>query len=268
VYSEEDLRSIVSAPIVGMIPRSDRDGARFRKGGPAEVALPGAAPGGIGVAPLIEAHGVIAEAFRALRTNLTFLLPQHGPTVVLLTSPAQGDGKSLIALNLAHALAQQGRSVVLVDADLRRGGMHELLGISSAPGISDWLAGPGGHPVPIRYVASPNGRFGVLTRGTRPPNPSELVGSPAMERLIEELSRGHDMVLLDSPPLSAVTDPAVLSGFADGVLLVVRAGKTTHQELRYAQKELEMIGAPVLGVLLNDIHDELRKVYVGAYKYE
>jgi capsular exopolysaccharide synthesis family protein len=268
VYSEEDLRSIVSAPIVGMIPRSAQLRTRVRSGDPPGAVPPGLAAASAGPTSLIEPHGLIAEAFRALRTNLSFLLPQHHPGVVLLTSPAQGDGKSLIALNLAHVMAQQGRSVVLVDADLRRGGLHELLGIPSAPGLSDWLAGGGASAAPIRLVDSSNCRFAVLTRGSRPPNPSELIGGPSMSRLLAELSGTYDVVLLDSPPLSAVTDPAVLSGHADGVLLVVRAGKTTHQELRYAQKELEMIGAPVLGVLLNDIHDELRNVYVGAYQYE
>ena len=195
----------------------------------------------------------ISEGFRALRTNIQFSSVDKPIRRLLVTSPGPSDGKSIIAANLATVMAQAGQSVVLVDTDLRRPILNELFKLPNAVGVtSSLLAGSdlgSGDCLQPTHVEN----LQVLTSGPLPPNPSELLGSQRMGKLIEHWQPQADILIFDSPPVLLVTDAAVLARQVDGVLLVIDAGRTREQVARRAMEELSKVGAPVLGVVLNKV---------------
>lgn len=208
-----------------------------------------------------------AEAFRQLRTNLQFatLTSSHGS--ILVTSSMPGEGKSTTAINLALACAQAGSSVCLVDADLRRPMIGEYLGLESGVGLSNTLVGA----MDVDEVLQPWGsdNLSVLTAGQIPPNPSELLGSQAMHELLASLEGQFDLVIIDTPPLLPVTDAAVLSQNVQGAIVVVGAQRTKRVELERSLGALEMVGARVLGIVLNRTASKGPDAYGGgAYSYE
>jgi len=194
-----------------------------------------------------------AESIRQLRTNLAFLRgagqPATGADVVVVTSALGGEGKTTTALDLARSTAEAGERVLLVEADLRRPTLGTALGLASGPGLSDVLAGQ----VEVAAAVRPGGVDGlsVLPAGSVPPNPAELLSSPRMADVVAALRSGFDRVLLDATPLLPVTDAVVCAGLADGVLLVVRWGRTSRDEVSEAVTMLEQVHAPVLGSVLN-----------------
>ena len=192
-----------------------------------------------------------AESYRRLRTNLQFLELAQGRRSIVVTSSLPGEGKSTTTANLALALADAGRSVVLVDADLRRPSVARYFGLEGSVGLTTVLIGD----AELDDVLQPwgDGRLQLLTSGEVPPNPSEMLGSDAMGRLLEDLSARFDVVLLDSPPLLPVTDAAVLGRSAGGVLVVASAGKVHKAQLKQALTQLETVGVRVLGVTLNRV---------------
>lgn len=199
----------------------------------------------------------IAEAYRALRTNLEFSNLDKSLRSLLVTSAGAEEGKSTTLANLAVTLAQSGKRVVLVDADLRRPTQHQIFGLKNNAGLTDMvrddamLATP-----PLQETGVAN--LQVLTSGQLPPNPAEVLGSKRMSEVLTALLQNADIVLLDAPPLLAVTDAAVLSSRVDGVLLVVSAGKTKRENARKAQSQLEKINAHVIGAVLNNVQANSR----------
>lgn len=194
-------------------------------------------------------HSLRAESMRQLRTSLQFIDVDSPPKVVVVTSSVAGEGKSSTAANLAIIVAETGRRVLLMDADLRRPRVADYLGLERSVGLTDVLAGR----VQFAEVVQPWGEseLFVLTCGSIPPNPSELLGSRNMITLMADAGRDFDLVLIDTPPLLPVTDAAVVSAHADGVLLVVRQGKTSKGQLAAALNALDDIEARVLGTVLN-----------------
>jgi len=194
---------------------------------------------------------VTSEAFRTIRTSLLFAQPEKPPQVILLTSPSPSEGKTLTTLNLGIALAQDGHSVLVIDADLRRGCCHARLGIRNHDGLSNVLAGN----LPLQQAIKKTTVEGLslLSRGICPPNPSDLLGSQMMRRLLDEIRESYNFILIDSPPAIAVSDAAILSVFADGVLLVFHAKRTTAASARQAIERLDSVRATFLGVVLNGI---------------
>ena len=192
-----------------------------------------------------------AESYRTIRTALLLAKADHPPKVILLTSPAPGEGKTLTAVNLGIALAQSGQSVIVVDADLRKGRCHKLVNVSNQAGLANVLAGQ----TSLRSVTRETGlkNFYVLPRGGLPPNPADLLMSNKMQTVLDELRNSFDFVLIDSPPAIAVSDAAVLSAFCDGVLLVFHGQKTTAQAARRAVERMDSINATLLGVILNGV---------------
>lgn len=190
----------------------------------------------------------IAESFRKLRTNLQFLSVDNPPRVITVTSSLPGEGKSTTSLNIALALAEADHSVVLVDGDLRRPTVHTNLDLVGPVGFSTVLSSRSSLSESLQNTQYPN--LTVLTAGTIPPNPSELLGSQAAKNLIGELRSKFDYVIIDSTPLLAVTDAAILAAAADGVLIVVRYGRTTHEQLQHAVDALNDVEAPLLGAVL------------------
>lgn len=197
----------------------------------------------------IDTYAPRAEAFRVLRTNLQFIDPDAQHKVFVVTSSLPGEGKTTTAVNLALALAEGGEKVVLVEGDLRRPKISEYMRVESAVGLTTVLIGK----ISLADAVQPSATNGldILTSGSTPPNPAELLKSGAMSALIASLRESHDIVLIDAPPLLPVTDGALLAAQADGALLVVRYGKTTTDQVALAVDRLEAVGATPLGVIFN-----------------
>jgi succinoglycan biosynthesis transport protein ExoP len=203
-------------------------------------------------APLIvgdQVHSVRAEAFRQLRTNVRFLDAADPVEVIAVTSSVTGEGKSTTASNLALVFAETGVKVVLVDADLRRSKVADYLGIEPLIGLTDVLVGRCDLDDALQAWGSDN--IVALPSGSTPPNPSGLLGSPAMHELVAELRRRFDIVILDTPPVVPVTDATVVATYVDGVMVVFRHGKTRRAHLATSLRLLRGVNARVLGFVLN-----------------
>ena len=203
----------------------------------------------VDIAPGRGEDAVVGEAFRKLRTNLLFMDIDNRPRVIVMTSPRPGDGKSTIASNLAAAISMGGERVILIDADLRRPTVATSLGLIDGVGLTDVLVGQATADEVLQDV-SKHRNLQVMAAGRIPPNPSELLGSRKMHTLIDELSK-IAIVILDAPPLLAVTDAAVLTANADGALVVISAGQTIDKELQISLAELEAVNGRALGVIMN-----------------
>lgn len=192
---------------------------------------------------------VWSESYRKLRTNISYLDPDNPPRTLLVTSALPSDGKSITAANLAASLAQSGRRTVLVEADLRRPTLSVLLGLVPDVGVTTVVAGR----ATTAEVTQNFGEFDVLTSGPIPPNPSELLGSQAFRQLIHQLRDTYDNVVIDTPPMIAVTDAAVAAVAADAVILVAQARRTKKPELLKALYGLRAVDANVAGIVLNRV---------------
>ena len=209
---------------------------------------------------------VVKEAYKTLRTNIRFSLPQSGCHRICVTSGLPNEGKSITALNLAITLAEAGQKVVLVDGDLRRPVMARMLMENGDPGLSNLLAGMCTEEELIHKDRYPN--LDVILSGVVPPNPSELLSSPRMQELIESLSAKYDYVIIDSPPVNVVTDACLISPLMDGVVFVVRQNKSERESVERAVGQLKMAGAKMLGFVLNGISlDEKRRNKSDRYYY-
>jgi succinoglycan biosynthesis transport protein ExoP len=202
-----------------------------------------------------------AEAYRVLRTNLLFSQASPAPRSIVVTSPSPGDGKTTVAVNLAVAFAQQGFRVVLVDADLRQGGVHRLLGTANTPGLSEVLHGRSPLAQAICSTAVP--QLMVVPVGQCSRETVELVGSWSMGAVLEELTQSYDVVMIDAPPVLAVADALVIAPLADATILVLRGGKTPVQEAQHAAQQLWTVGAKLVGAVLNDQDATIRSY--GGY---
>jgi capsular exopolysaccharide synthesis family protein len=251
IRSAEEVEARTNLPVVGTIPIADALGGDNRLFDPA-------AAGGKG------AGFAVSEALRSLRTNLQFMDVDNPPRTIVVTSPLPSDGKSTIACNLALTLAAGGKPVVLVDGDLRRSTVATTMGLPGGAGLSDVLSGRAElADVLQRTPRSPN--LYVLTAGSVPPNPSEVLGSGRMRKLLADLAV-HATVIVDAPPLLPVTDGAVLTHQADGALVVVSLGKTTYDLLEKSLDTLAKSSGRALGVVLNKA--PLRGLDSSPYSYE
>lgn len=207
-----------------------------------------------------------SEAIRRLRTNLRYMNVDDPPRAIVVTSPNEGDGKSTVASNLASTIAASGQPTVLVDADLRRPVIADGLGVGEGAGLTDVLTGMAEIDDVMQESASVDG-LQIIGAGNLPPNPSELLGSRAMRSLVTQLSEEH-LLVIDAPPVLPVTDAAVLGTVADGVIVVVAAGKTLDTHIERTVEQLDEVGARVLGVVLNRLgKKESSSYYGGPTKY-
>jgi succinoglycan biosynthesis transport protein ExoP len=205
-----------------------------------------------------------AEAYRTLRTNLLFSAAVHALNRIVITSPGPEEGKSTTAANLAIAFAQQGHRVLLIDCDLRRARIHRIFDETNMPGLTSVLVGGDTLAEAIRPTRIEG--LMILPSGALPPNPAELLGSAQMRALLEKLSESYDLLILDTPPLLAASDAAIVSRMTDGALVVVRAGRTERSAVQAAVQQLSTVGARVLGTVLNDPDAEVPK-YARYYGY-
>jgi capsular exopolysaccharide synthesis family protein len=204
-----------------------------------------------------------AECYRILRTNLQFLGVEKPLRSILVTSSLVDEGKTLTACNLALTMAQSGNRVTLVDTDLRRSRIHKVFRIDNRAGLTNILAGEVEVQDAVRQVHSPN--LGVLTAGPRPPNPAELLGSPRMTSVLQELTDMSETVILDCPPVIGVSDGVVLSTRVDGVILVLSAKQVTYQAAQRAKSMLDQVKARLLGVVLNKVSTADDSYYYSYY---
>ena len=220
-----------------------------------------------GLVAYAEPKSAAAEAYRTLRTNITFASPDKPVHVIMATSTSPDDGKSTTIANLAITFAASGASTVLVDGDLRRPHLHTIFGLPNEQGLTTVVvdmaraaAGGAAPAIPLQNTQVAN--LQVLTSGPVPPNPAEILSSQRMTELLEMLRGKADYVLIDTPPIIAVTDAAVLASRVDGVLLVVNAGKTKRELAIKARDMLKQVNANVIGVVLNNA-----QVDKSAYAY-
>jgi capsular exopolysaccharide synthesis family protein len=211
------------------------------------------------LAMLSQPTSPVAEAFRALRANLKFAGGEQPPRVILIADTGTGEGRALVAANLAVALAQAGDTTLLIDADLRQSRQHEVFGVANAAGVSTFLRGEG-EALPIAATAVPN--LSLIPAGPQPSNPAELLAAARAPAAWDCAREAATFVIIDAPPISAVADALALAAVADGVLLVVRAGKTRRPAAQRVKEQLERVGANMLGVVLTDAPVER-----GTYRY-
>lgn len=219
--------------------------------------------------PLLLESGPLStrsESFRVLRTNLAFVGTAERARTIVVTSTLPGEGKTTTAANLGVVLAESGASVCLVEADLRRPRLLEYFGLEGAVGLTDLLIGR----VDLADILQPYGKhqLALLGAGQIPPNPSELLGSPAMRQCLRDLADKFDYVLLDAPPMLPVTDSAVLSTLADGAVVVVGSGLVTRDQLTTAIDGLARVQSRILGIILNRLPRNVSGGRYYDYKYE
>lgn len=201
---------------------------------------------------LADARSPAAEAYRSLYINLSFSSQERPLKTVLVTSAAPEEGKSTTLANLAVVAAQMGQQVVLVDCDLRQPRQHDLFALKNDTGVTTVVSGSSGADAALLSVAELP-RLRVLPSGPSPASPAQVLASRRMQELLDELAQQADLVLVDAPPVIAVSDAAVLAARLDGVLLVLNAGQTKRDHARQAKEMLEKVNAHIVGVVLNNV---------------
>lgn len=268
IKTAEEVESMLMAPALAVVPLQ-------RSTEPVKWTLPmkvrlgmdsrSSSSTGVGLAITETPQSVVAEAFRALRTSILLSLTPNPPKTLLITSPQAGEGKTATALNLGQSLAQRKGRILIVDADLRKGGIAKVLGVENKKGVSTVLTGSDALDDAIQqYGPQPN--LWILPSGPVPPNPAELLSSDAMTALCVELASRFEHIVIDSPPVLAVTDATIMAGLVDGVVLVAECGRTHRAGLMRTRAILENAGARILGVVLNKL-DLRRESYYGYGYY-
>jgi tyrosine-protein kinase Etk/Wzc len=242
-------------PVRASVPHSDRQAALQRQG---------KGSGNQPVLAAVDPTDMAAEALRSLRTSLQFALMESPNHVIAIGGPRPGVGKSFITVNLARVFADTGKRVLLIDADLRKGSLHNYLGIHRTPGLAEAIAGD----LSIADVLHKTEMAGIdfVPRGSSPSNPSELLGSERFRHMVEDLARSYDIVLVDLPPILAVTDAALVGRVAGVNLLVLRASWHPIRELQQAVKAYAENGVRLSGLVFNDVPQG--KGGPGGYAYQ
>lgn len=206
---------------------------------------------------------IVSEQFRTVRTNINFSMPDKELKTLLFTSSSPGEGKSTSAANVAIVFAQEGKKVLLVDADMRKPTMHYTFHTTNTTGLSNlltkqWMLEE------VTKLTKIDGLH-LITSGPIPPNPAELIGSNSMKTLLEELKTQYDLVIFDAPPLLSVADAQILSNKCDGTILVINAGKTEKDSVLKAKESLLSAKANILGTLMNNFKLEKDHYYYQYY---
>jgi capsular exopolysaccharide synthesis family protein len=240
IHSIKEFRSVLGLPVLAQISRVRPDQLE-------ELDE-------IGLLCDSQPRSLLAEEYRSIRTNIDFLRRNRRIQVILITSPHSGDGKSTSASNFAISLAQTGRKVLLIDADLRKPSLHRIHHLPNSVGMTDLLTDrlSDRDVVKKTHVAT----LDLVTAGHQEPNPAELLTSSRLNEFIDRLRDLYEFVIVDSPPILAVTDPAILSTVTDGVVLVVRADKLRHHDAEATLERIESLGAAVLGMIVNGTSQE------------
>ena len=245
IKTPEDVSQKFRLPILGVINHQNGNG-----GTPITLADP---------------HSPTAEAYRTLRTNVSYTSVDRPLRTLMITSSEPGEGKTTTLSNLAVAFAQNGKQVIVADCDLRHPRLHINFRLNNRRGLSN-LFSQASYMLDGSCQPAGVDNLSVVTTGSLPPNPAELLGSQKMQSILTAMVENADVVLVDTPPALAVTDAAVLAPTVDGVLLVIRPGKTRTSALRQTLEQMRHVGANVIGVVLNDVSTR-RSSYGYHYKY-
>jgi non-specific protein-tyrosine kinase len=251
VKTPQEAIALAAVPMLGAIPRMPQIGRQQRTPDQALISFS-------------HPRHPVTEGYRTLRTNLQFSSIDTVLDTLVVTSPNPGEGKTTTAANLAVVLAQAGKRVVLIDADLRRPKVHLAFNLPQTMGLTETLiAGTGSVPDFLHSTVVPN--LWVITSGEEPPNPAELLGSQRLQHLLAELHQQADIVIIDAPPLVPVTDAQVLVGLVKNVVVVVKPGHTQRTALLRSLEALQHVGARVLGLVLNDVRRSAPGYYYAQY---
>ncbi len=205
----------------------------------------------------------VSEAYRVLRTNIQYYSVDKPLKTIVITSAGPMEGKTTTVANLAVTFAQAGSRVLLIDTDLRKPKAHKVFMISNESGLTNLLTAQEGFESFIRHDIVKN--LHILTSGTIPPNPSELLNSNAMRNFITKAKEEYDIILLDSPPVGSVTDASIISTYVDATILVVKSGKVEIDTVKRAKETLEKVNANIIGVVLNNLD---KKALGNKYYYQ
>jgi len=247
----EDVKEHLEIPYLGPVPAITSNDM------PAHVAR-----------ELVTVHSpksAASESYRSIRTGILFSSADEAPRTILITSASPSEGKTITVVNLGVAMANAGSRVLILDCDMRRPRIHKIFGLDRKIGVSSILVGTGNDKDAI--VPSSVENLDILPVGPIPPNPSEIIGSKKMDLLLNALKKQYDRVLIDSPPISAVTDAVILAQMADSLLLVVRAGETPRQIIQHALAQVRNVNANILGAILNAVSVGRDSYYYYQYYY-
>lgn len=250
VRDPEEVERLVHLASLGLLPRVDS------KVAPSNVPIE--------LMAHLQRDQGISEAFRSIRTSLMFATPGGAPKVLMVTSAGPGEGKSTASTSLSIVLAQTGASVLLIDGDLRKPRLHKIFNVPRGPGLTEYLVQGDSDA----FYSTPVENLTLMVAGTPPPNPAELLSSGATDRMLEEMSRRYDYVIVDSSPVMGLADPIVLATKVKGVLLVSAAGVVSRGALREAVKRLRAVDAPLVGSVLNMVEPHSSEYsYYNRYYY-
>ena len=248
----EDVKQHLKIPYLGPTPLFSTE----RRGNPEDDTNPE-------LVTLHSSKSTASESYRGIRTSILFSSAESAPQVILITSAGPREGKTITTANLAVTMAQASSKVIVLDCDMRRPEMHKIFGVAKDRGISNLLVGTSDAGEAIFHTRVPN--LDVIPCGPIPPNPSEMLGSARMTTLLNDLRKRYAHILIDSPPSTAVTDAAVLSKCADGVVLVIRAGDTAREIVKNGIDQLGGVGAHILGAVLNGVDMGRNSYYYYQY---
>jgi succinoglycan biosynthesis transport protein ExoP len=279
----EDVEQTLGLQVLGLIPHIDAKDIRaslkdqYQQGAGVDTVIRDAC-----LIPNFGPQSVLAESFRSLRTNIQFSALDKNAKTIVLTSAAPEEGKTSVAANLAIAMAQAGLKALLMGTDLRKPSLYRIFGLDAVPGVTEVLLSNYDLSETVKTVAdlmmgkmnmdkimlTPGiDNLHIMTCGTIPLNPAELIQSERFKRFIDEVRHQYDVVLMDTPPLVSATDASILAMKADGVLLVYRAGKVARGVLKRARAQLEQVNANIIGVVLNGVKAEISVDYDKYYQY-
>jgi capsular exopolysaccharide synthesis family protein len=245
----DDVTNYLRMPYLGMVPAV----AEIDTNAPSAVFL------------RHDPKTVASESIRGLRSNLLFSKADQKPQVILLTSATPQEGKTLVTVNLATAMAQSGCRTLIIGADMRRPRIHKTLGIENEAGLANILSGVSVPEEVIRRTDIEN--LDVITAGPTPPNPSELLGSKFMADILDGLRQRYEHIIIDTPPVTAVTDAAILAQYADGVVIISKAFVTPKELVRAAIETLQKVNSKIFGVVLNNVNMSKEGAYYYQYSY-
>ena len=214
-----------------------------------------------------EPNSPVSETYRTLRTNIQFSSFDKKIKTLLVTSSGPGEGKTTTSSNLAMVMAQGGNKTLLIDCDQRKPQVHKVFGFSNENGLSNILVNENEIDINTGIHETDQPNLYVLSSGTRPPNPAELLGSTKMKNFIEELKKTYDFIILDTPPIIMVTDAQLISQYTDGCLLVIASGEAERDLAIKAKGLLEKVNAKILGTVLNKVDSRKKSYYHYQYEY-
>ncbi len=259
VQDPDRLEAKTGIPVIATIPRSPLL-SRLGKGKQSSSRL----------LAYTDSHGTTYEAIKSLRTNLMFAMPSQGKIgdrakVILITGESPGVGKSFISSNLSEVFAQLNKKVLIIDADMRLGKLHEMFNTTQDNGLGDYLAKGANllnviHPTELDNVD-------FMPRGQHPSNPASLLSGNKFANMMRELNKHYDFIIIDTPPLLAASDPIIISQYADKILMVIRYDKSIEGQVKYAVKQMHKANIHVDGIILNDVQQGLLSKYSYHYTY-